>query len=469
MYDFNYDREEPNVNDLVLQYEEMRAKGDVYFLERDSFLNIISYYEDQFRFDKALEVIDLAISQHAYTVDFYLRKAQLLLEEDQLEYAANVLEKAKLYEPNNLDLLLIEVELLQLSDRLEEALSLLDYLLTFASEGDLEDIYLLEASVHESLEDYISAFLSLAKVLKYNPFNEMAYSRLWLCMELTEAYEDGIRIHQEVLDRAPYSYWAWYNLGHAYMQLELYEKAAEAYDYTIVINERFEFAYRDIITCYFRLEDFAMVQRYVEDYKLFFELSAEVLLWEGESYEYSGDYAAARKLYHEGLKLGSLDGQIYYRMGVTYANEDRWKQALKAFEQAFVQNKDNEEFCIALAEVYNQLDEVDLSHSFFIRATQVSPEKLITWMSYLEFLIDEENYSSAFDTLSDARLHSNHYLYDFVEVSLLFLTGARKEGRVLLLETLVDFPQKAHKVFEIAPDLEDDLEIQQLIVSFSEE
>src|SRR5690606_14578048 len=110
MYDFNYNHEDFNVKELILQYEGMLANGNVVFLDQDAFQDLIDYYEDQIQYPKALEVIEHALVQYPFSAIFQIRKAQLLLEEDQLDAASAALQTAKLYEPTNIDIFLTESE-----------------------------------------------------------------------------------------------------------------------------------------------------------------------------------------------------------------------------------------------------------------------------------------------------------------------------------------------------------------------
>ena len=310
MFEYDENADDLNVSDLVHQYENLLTEGKSIYFESDAFQDLIDYYEDQFDYSKALQVVNHALVHYSFSAVFHIRKAQLLLEEDSIEEAKASLKIAKLYEPNNIDVYLTEAEILHQSEKFAEAVDVLDLAVGISDEEDLEDIYLLKASIFESMEDYLSSFNALVKVVKKNPFNEMAFSRFWMCMELTETYEEGVRINLEIIDESPYSYWAWYNLGHAYTHLGKDEKAFEAYDYAIVINESFEFAYRDAISCLFRLQKYELAKQYIEDYKKQFDLDTEVLVWEGECYEYSGNYDKARFYYADALKIDSLDGRV---------------------------------------------------------------------------------------------------------------------------------------------------------------
>ena len=67
------------LHELVAEYEQSSRQGLRVFLGEEAFQQLLDYYEEEEQLEKAIEVSDLAISQHAYSADFYLRKAYLLL------------------------------------------------------------------------------------------------------------------------------------------------------------------------------------------------------------------------------------------------------------------------------------------------------------------------------------------------------------------------------------------------------
>jgi hypothetical protein len=67
--------------------------------------------------------------------------------------------------------------------------------------------------------------------------------------------------------------------------------------------------------------------------------------------------------------------------------------------------------------------------------------------------------------LEDARKYSNDILFDFCEVALNYLNGHRQEAKIQLILLLED-GHNASKLFEIAPELEEDAEIKKIIFSF---
>lgn len=59
---------------LIAEFEDAVQSFSPELWEEKSFLKLISHYENQGSFDRALAVADLAIKQYKYRVDFYLQK-----------------------------------------------------------------------------------------------------------------------------------------------------------------------------------------------------------------------------------------------------------------------------------------------------------------------------------------------------------------------------------------------------------
>ena len=96
------EEEFPNPNEessrIVIRskrYEEMVRNKEAYFFDVDAFLNIIDYYIERNDPVKALQVVDFAQSQHPTSIDFLLRRAQLLAMVDRTEEALAILDKAE--------------------------------------------------------------------------------------------------------------------------------------------------------------------------------------------------------------------------------------------------------------------------------------------------------------------------------------------------------------------------------------
>ena len=92
------------IQNSILRYEEMLRKHDEYFFDVDAFLNIIDYYIDKNDPVKSLQVVEFAQQQHSYSVEFLLRKAQLLAMVEKYNEALMILEDAEKITPTDPDI-----------------------------------------------------------------------------------------------------------------------------------------------------------------------------------------------------------------------------------------------------------------------------------------------------------------------------------------------------------------------------
>ncbi len=460
---------QPDLKVLVQQYEEMLREGDISFLEIDIFLILTNYYEEANNFNLALDVLFHAMKQHPFSAALHIRQAQLLSEQGRYDAAFSALEIAALYEPSDLDIYLTKADIYMRIFDQERALEMLQTAKSYATEEDLADLYILEATVYEIKKDYRNALKYLKKALQVDPSNDLALSRLWVIYDITKEYTNAITFHIDFINSNPYSYWAWYNLGLAYMNTDLYEKAAEAFDYSIVINEQFEPAYHYYIDCLIILENFDLALRYLLEYQEFFEPNAEIWYYFGQCYEYQAAYREARNYYTKALDFSSLEGRVYYSIGNCYAEENSWRLAEKLFLQAYAVDKYNENFCLALADTYDALEKPEKAHEFYHKALAIAPKEAIIWVHYIEFLIDEESYSIALEMLEEAKEYADGAILDYALAAVLLESGQRQEGFIVLGQALIeDYEQHVH-FFQIAPNLEKDPAIVSFILGYGEE
>lgn len=456
----------PELKLLIEEFEQKINDGQSLYWEAENYLLLIDYYDDNVAFQKALSVVDFALQQYQYSATFYIRKAQLLAEEDQFDAAFEFLETATVFEPSNIDIYLTQSDIYMRLQEEDKALAILKEAQYLADESDMTDIHILQAMIYELKDDYKKAVSYLKKALKKDPKNTLAINRLWIAYDMQGNHAAAIDFYVNFINEHPYSYWAWYNLGLAYNAVGLLEKATEAFDYAIVINEKFEPAYHDYIINLIRLEKYDQALRYLKEYQVFFEPDAEIWYRLGMCYESKQKYTEARSFYRKALEFNTLDGHIHYHIGNCYAIEDKWQQACRSYEDAYKANEQNETFCVALADAYDAISESDKARIFYKKAIELAPENSMIWVHYIEFLIDEECYEQALDILQEARTHTQDLILDTVQAAILLESGNRKEGFVLLHQILEQDKTMAKKLFEIAPLLEEDEEIVRFVHLF---
>lgn len=451
----NYDDNQVLI-DLVAKYETLREQGEEVFWEEKTFLQVIEYYEREHQWSRAIESTDYAISKFAYSADFYLKKAQLLIEDEQEAEALNVLDAAKVFAPMDSEIGILRAEALSRMGLPEEALALLEYLKQNADRLTLANIYVCEAAVHESSEEYEQMYDALCEALRENPRHEEALEQIWLCVETTRRYEESVGLHQEIIEADPYSYLAWYNLGHAQAYLGNYKEAIEAYEYAYLTNEDFEFAYRDCAEICFEIRQYRKALQCYEEMLERFEADSELFFCIGQCHQHLKDYDMARACYTKALHLDPLNDEILFCIGVSYACSGKWKSAIRALKKAIAIEDSREEYFAALAEAYFETSEVSLAETNFKKAIKLAPDQIQYWMQYTGFLIETDQVEKALVTLQKAEHYSTGAELLYCRIACLFALDRRQEALYWLGEALEEDFEMHETLFEILPSLRKD-------------
>ena len=453
------------ISALVSEYEAMSQKGTVGFFEEKVFLQLIDYYQSELRIDRALEVVDHALAQYSFTADFHIRKAQLLIESRQEDLAINSLEQAQIFAPSEIEISFLRVKILCTLGKYEEALILLDQIKPEASVDDLNEIYLFEAEICEFRKEFDEMFSVLEKILLSDHNNKEALERMWLCVELSQKFEQSIRLHLHLIDENPYSHLAWFNLGHAYQAVGNLEDAAEAYEYAFLINEHFQDAYRDCAIVCYELKDYKKALRCYEDVLEHFEPDSDILMNIGKCYQAMKDYNIARAFYIKALVLNPQNDEAHYHLAECYAADDAWKIAAQSYKRALKIDDKKEEYYCGLAEAYYQLGKEEKARYLLWKAIEVAPDQISTWIQYALLLMALDRFEEALELLDDAALNLSEDIPDlyYCRIACLFVMGRRQEALYRLGDALNFYFKEHQLLFDFAPELENEIEVRNLI------
>ncbi|MEL6924301.1 MAG: tetratricopeptide repeat protein, partial [Bacteroidota bacterium] len=450
---------------LVSEYEAMSQKGTVGFLEEKVFLQLIDYYQDQLQIDRALEVVDHALAQYNFSADFYIRKAQLLIESRQEEKAIDSLEQAQIYAPSEIGIFLLRVEILCSLGKHEEALILLESIKPNATGEDLNEIYLYEARICEYRQQFEEMYYVLEKILISDPRNKEALERMWLCVELSQKYKESIKLHTRLIDEHPYSHLAWFNLGHAYQATNQLKFAREAFEYAFIVNEKFQDAYKDCALVCYDLGDYKKALTCYEEVLEHFEPDSNILMNIGRCYQAMGDVSIARAFYIKSVALHPQNDDAHYFLAECYAIDEQWKAAKESYRTAMRIENRKEEYYSGLAKACFELGEEEEANNLLMRAIEVAPEQIYTWIQYALFLMETGRFDHALDVLDDTCLNltDDDPQLHYCRIACLFLKGRRQEALYRLGEVLSEYFDDYQLLFKFAPELEDDIDILNLI------
>lgn len=455
-----------SITDLITEYESsLESNLNTYFAE-DTYCQVIDYYLEEQQFDRAAETVERALTHHPFSADFYLRKADLLIHQHEHPEALDTLRIAENFAPGNLDIQLMKAEALSDNGFHEEALSILENLKSCVNDAELADLYVTQAHVFDNQEAYEQMFFVLKAALEIDPSHAGALEGMWICVEATKRYEESIDIHRAIIDQVPYAYLAWYNLGHAYAYLSRYPEAIEAFEYTFIINEEFEFAYREYAELCFETKAFSKAYEGFQEILKRFPPDSDLLLRSGQCLQQLDQFRQAKAFLKQAIVFDPMNDEALFHLGECAAFEGNWSEAIAFYERALEIEVFREEYHASLGEAWFHIGEPDRAEACFEQAIQLAPQESQYWLQYASFLMENGRENEALTLFDQAELEAPDVELLYGRVACLFALGRRQEGLYRLGEALAEDFDKHPMLFDLIPEIELDPDVLTLILTY---
>jgi tetratricopeptide (TPR) repeat protein len=168
------------------------------------------------------------------------------------------------------------------------------------------------------------------------------------------------------------------------------EKAIEAYDYALVINDQNSFAIFNKANILYNLERYADAIPVYLEYLEFEDDSVEALTYLAECYEKADEITLARKYYHDALELAPEYADPWFGLGVIELNSGNIDDSLIYFRKAVKLDDENPEFWYLLGKAHYARDEKKAALRCFREALKLDPYYGEVW-SVLGLIIMKEN------------------------------------------------------------------------------
>lgn len=468
-FDFDNDSDDQiDVSELIAQYEQSIKNDNIPFFEQEAFETIIEYYEEKGQFENAMDVAEKSLLQYPYSSILLLKKAQVFFELKQLDAALDILDKAEIYDSTELGIYLLRAEILAFQSRYTEAIEILENLFNTAETEDFPDIYLQLCDVYEDCEKYFEVYNCLVGCLKVDPNNEEALNRFNYCIEITDKYEESIPIHKQLIDINPYNQFAWYNLACSYRGMDRYEEAVEAFEYVLAINEEADFVYQDIAELHFKEKEYAKALAVIKDMLDTFESDDEIYFLQGKCYEALGDMKMARYCFRKAVHENPSLSEAYFRIGETYKQEGLWEQAYKSFQKASDLEKEQYDFCLAMAEAALEIGEIDVSIDACETAIDIFMNRYEAYFILGKLMAKNNDTVTAKEImLKGIEVCKSTIELEFANCAILFMENKNKEAEIQLRILLERNFAKHTLLFDFCEELEENFIVNNILAEYN--
>ena len=451
-YPYRQDREE--LKELLQQFDNLKSGRSNSFIEEESFEKIIDYFDEKDELAQALEASDYAIQQYPYSSTLLIKKGDLLIVSKKYKEALDFLEQAEILDSSDINLYILKTDAYLALDQQEKAAAVLEIALNYF-EGDEKLELLFELTdVYDDYENFDKVFDCLKMILEMDPNNEEALYKICFWTDFTGRNEEGIKLHQKIIEEFPFSELAWFNLATAYQGIKLFEKAIDAYQYAVAIDEKFDYAWRNMGDAYLRIRKY---KEAIEVLQKVLELARpEAVIYEaiGHCHDKLHNYALARFNYRKATHLNQDDSQLFFKIACTYMNEGVWDSAIKNLHLAMRIHRLQPEYNLAMGQCYMEQGKIEEAVQYFGNVVRTKPKNSNGWLELLKCLYHAKCFEEGLEYVEHAiQLTNTKPIFIFYKCAFLLAVGKSKEAIVQLEYGMDKNPKLIKKFIELNPSV----------------
>ncbi|HTF04877.1 MAG TPA: tetratricopeptide repeat protein [Bacteroidia bacterium] len=457
---------ENNPIEIIAEKFEQMAKNQVFaFFEEETLEELADYYINLKHYRKAIEVTNLGRQQHPYCPTFLVMKAQIHIQMGENQVALEILAEAEKIEPFFAELHMTRGSIYSQMGLHDKSISAFRKAGEYDAPPDEVDFCIAYELVNlENWEDAIPLFRSC---LAINPDHDIALNELAFCYEMIGDQEEGVEFFEKFTDKRPYNPFAWFNLGVSLSRNGLYEKALEAYEYALAINDKFPaalFNKANLLSTLNRVDE--AIACYNES--LTFEPQrADTHYFIGECYERKEDLDTALLYYHKATRLDANLADAWLGIGVVLEQQDRISEGIHYVKKALDLNQANAEYWYAYGDFQLKLGFHEEAEAAYKQVMTVEPENPNIWLDYAKVQFEMENMKGSLETLMEGIKHHPVYAeLQYRMAAYLIYAGRKEEALEYLHDGLHQDFDKHEEMFEEFPQLRDNLSLVELIESY---
>ncbi len=445
---YGQNREELKV--LLQNYENLKSGNISGFIEEEGFERIIDYFDDKEKFQDALEAAEFSVSQFPFSASLLIKKAGILISLRRFDDSLLVLNQAYLFDNCNLAFFVVKTDALLGMGNHAEALDVFDAAVSvFEGEEKIELLFQM-SEVYDDYECFDIVFDCLSLILNEDPSNEEALYKICFWTDFTGRNEEGIKLHQKIIEEKPFSELAWFNLGSAYQGIKLYEKAIDAYQYAVAIDEEFDYAYRNMGDAFIKLRRY---KEAIEMLEKVLELTRpESIIYEalGHCFDKIKNYSQARGNYKKAFHLNPEDSQLQYKIACTYMSESSWTNAIKFLQSATKLHVMQPDYNLALGRCYVQTGNYEEAIVCLGNVVRIRPKNIVGWTELLKCLYEAGLYDEGFEYAAIAFEQTvSKPIFLYYKSAFLFASGQSKLALEYLEYALHANPKYIKQFIEI--------------------
>ncbi|MDD3280763.1 MAG: tetratricopeptide repeat protein [Bacteroidales bacterium] len=451
---FNEDSQDREMEHLIERFDKMLETNIPVFFDRDDYALIFDHYFFTGKLNKAQKVLSLGIKQFPDAMELQLKKVHYLIYSQKNEEALKILEEADKVLFAETEMQLEQAYLYAQLNKFDKSIEKYENLLKIRDDEHifLEDVYLGLSDVYEQMEEGKKSLHYLKKALELDPENEYLISSVsdafYNVAKEDEKYEI-VDYFINFLDKNPMSSIGWCYLGLAYMEVDLYEKAIESFDYALALDENNEEALLYSMQTYFKLND---TKKANDTFLVLMQISQfKEMVWHqlGDNLYKSGDNEGALFAFQKSIDENPNFYLSYVSKAIVYAAMENYNHAIESIDKAIALEQNNAEYWLLKSEYLCDAERNEEALLTFQYIAKHFPQESDTWLLYSDFYVSIDAIDQAIQILFEGiEKQSDNISYVYRMANYYYLKEDIIQGNSYLHLAFASNPELLSEFFE---------------------
>ncbi len=407
---------------LVLDFENTVMQGGMQFFDVDELEVIIDYYFEVNDMKPLEKAVEYAEQLYPDSSTIRLRRAHLLIAQQQYDAALDIIQQLRRQEPDNTD---VAYSLGVAYSAVGESRKAIKYFLEAADDGwMLGRVYSNIAEEYYNLRDFDEAIRYYHLAMDTDSYDAATiYNYLDTCMQAQRA-EGAIEYLKSFVGEHPYSCEAWHCLGTAYLSLGLSEQAIDAYEYALAIDKRNMQVNIDLaaaqesigavgnaVTTLLRAIDYA------DNKAALYRMVAFIYMRANNS-----DMAII--YFRKAIEEDAEDAESYAALAVVYAVIDDFSNAIPNIKKALRLAPENPDVLCSAGVIYDTMGNLEAAEDYYERMVDCETCSEEQCQHYVQFLYNAKNFETLIDfAVESLEIYPQHPFYSTYLVAASFYTN----------------------------------------------
>ncbi|WP_231970256.1 tetratricopeptide repeat protein [Tenacibaculum jejuense] len=444
----------------------MLKTNEVYFFDTSEFENIVEHYLNIGKHSLAKKALQLGLEQHPESINLKLLRVEILIFDNEIEKAVNLLSDIEAIEPHNDEVFIQKATILSKHKKHKEAIEILKQSLEFVQ--DPIDVWAMIGMEYLYLDDYENARFNFAKCIDVDFEDYSSLYNIVYCFEMEENYEESINYLRTYIEKNPYSEVAWHQLGKQYYELNKYEDALQAFEYAVLIDDSFIGGYLEKAKV---LENLQRYEEAIENYIVTLELddpTAYAYTRIGECYNKLDNKETAISYYKKAVYEDPLLDRGWLLLTNIYYSEGNYNKAVYYINKALQIDDSNPVYWRKYADINIKLNFYEEAVKAFQMCVNLGDIDIEIYLALADVLLFLGEFEDALNIL----LKAKKVYKDFAEIEYrlfgLFKINHKDEYAFLHLRKALEIDFDHHEMIkDLFPSVYKDKETQSFITNFS--